>query len=221
MIWMSQALKKGSNMSRRLLLFLSPFLVILTVFVGVGIAQQIFPSRTTVSNKSVVYFVDASQVESYISVEKITKTFNAVLAIGSASDEVVDGIIIHKSALPTVDKNWLRSSYLNGVTVAGIDITGFEMADLVGNKCIAMDNFANQTPNYIVVSLTAMGDESSEISKAIDHYLQTCSDKETEGAEGIKGKVEINARRSSDSLVSDGYFDQFSYVFNSHINPSN
>jgi hypothetical protein len=140
-------------------------------------------------------------------------SWNAVLEADQASP--IDAIIIDASALSMVDKSWASYAYRRGTVIAGFNISGSEMANLLSDPCIAAGNFANDDSGsfFLVVSRTITG-SSEDIGRVETEFSSTCGER---GAEGVQGTTSLNFRRTTERLESDNTFNIFTQILASHL----
>ncbi len=197
----------------------SMFLTVLTVLIlsqqGVSSAPRV-PPLTNPIDGQIVYVVssDLSQVDPLVAPEKLERTigsqsayqWNEVVEINESSP--IDALVIHESALPFVDQQWVTAAYQRGVLIAGINIGGPEMANLVGNSSIANDDFAADTslPMFTMVALPVSGDNPDEIARVMDAYNKSGG---AEMVEGIQGRVSIGMDGATDTLNSENGYNIF------------
>jgi hypothetical protein len=189
----------------------------IALLIGGLVAQFGVPLPVRAPDRSVVYLVDPAQADSLVAPSRLQTTLNtrtaatwdAFLQIEQAAG--VDALIIHESALPTVDQAWVQTAYHRGVVLAGFNITGAQMATLVGDPCIAEGDFAAHLPNYIVVALHVSGDNPNEAERAMQHRFQDCAGERP--LQDITGSVSIGGRRSQDTLAAEEDFNNFLRLF--------
>jgi len=128
----------------------------------------------------------------------------------------VDALIIHDSALPIVDQGWLSRAYQRGMVIAGFNIYAPELAELVGDACIAEDGFASEPyPGgfYVVVSRIILGepDDRARIEAA---KSGSCA---AGPSEGVKGHASVTGGKSTFGLNSANELNLFAIVLVSHL----
>lgn len=70
---------------------------------------------------------------------QVVYTWEEVLAHAQAAP--IGVLIIHDSALPLVDRVWIANAYRRGVVIAGFNLYGPQMANLVNDPYLTRDNF--------------------------------------------------------------------------------
>ncbi len=196
--------------------------VCLIAFVALVLSQQdvnsapLVPPLDNVIDGKIVYVVssDDSQIDPLVAPEKLERTigsqsayeWNEVVEMDEASP--IDALVIHESALPFVDQQWVMAAYKRGVVIAGINIGGPEIANLVGNPSIANNDFAADTslPMFTMVTMSVSGDNPEEVARVLESYSTGFGD---ETVADVQGRVSIGMGRSTDTLNSENGYNIF------------
>lgn len=96
------------------------------------------PPLETPPDKHIVYFVteDSGQISDLVMPQKLAATLGSQTAhsweevLNQNAARAIDALIIHNSKLDEVDRSWASSAYRNGTVIAGLNISGQQMADL-------------------------------------------------------------------------------------------
>jgi len=176
------------------------------------------------AGKHVIYLIAENAVaqDSLIAPTRIEATLRAQIAntweelVAINQSTPADAIIIHNSALPFVDRSWISSAYWRGVVIGGINITGPQMADLVGNSCIARDGFAADAsiPFFVIVSTYIQGSSQDDINKVLDAYNRSCGEQTTDE---VGAFVSFSGSRTTDILIDANSFNTFVFQLVSHL----
>jgi hypothetical protein len=179
------------------------------------ITEPVVPAPESKLDYRVVYFVgeDGSEIADLVAPVKLTQSLGTitasswehVLALDEA--ETLEGLIIHSSALADVDYDWVNKAYWSGVVIAGINMTGPEMAELVGNACVAADKFAAESvENFVIVQISLEGDNPDDIASVRASYNRSCGE---ETAVDVRGYVSMFSGSATDSLDDENSYNIF------------
>jgi hypothetical protein len=182
---------------------------------GLPITEPIVPLPESKLDHRVVYFVgeDDRDIEDLVAPAKLAQSLGTITAtsweqvIELNEQEPIQGLIIHSSALADVDYEWVSQAYWRGVVIVGINMIGSEMAELVGNPCVAMDKFAAEpVENFVIVQISLEGDNPSDIARVRDAYNRSCGE---DTAPDIRKYVSISGGRATDSLDNENSYNIF------------
>lgn len=129
----------------------------------------------------------------------------------------IDALIVHKSVLSQVDRGWATRAYQRGVVIAGFNIYAPELAELVGDHCIAKDSFASEPYAggfYVIVSRIILGDPNDR-ARIEAAKSGSCA---AGPSEGVKGHASATGGRSTFELNSANELNLFAAVLVSHLN---
>lgn len=189
--------------------------------------RVIFTVPATVSNHAVDHtFRIAVLTHEELSTglnEALESSFQANFV--STWDEVIDaegmsgldGLVIHASALATIDDVWVSEHYRAGLVVAGINIPVEEMANLIDNPCLSNDEFANEpysTDFFISTYEFVIGDNLSESQEVVANQHRFCG---SSTLPNLSGVVSYSSSRATSSLASDEDYQAFISIFGDHM----
>ncbi len=195
---------------------------------GVLHAQDTTPDIEPIAEpipRQTVYLIAEDAEEPLVTPERVAEHIGATVvhtwdALHEIHSEMLlDGIVIHASALDEVDPLWIQQAYRNGTVIAGIRMSWPEMADLVDDNCIVPDNeSAADTNRYVIVSLDIEGDEPDEVQKRLDSYFDgECNHEGVLNPDDFSGYINLSNQWSSEYLEFDWQYAVFTYVFATHF----
>jgi hypothetical protein len=203
----------------------------LTILIHIAAAQDrlpitepIVPPLESKLDYRVVYFVgeDDSEIADLVAPAKLAQSLGTITASSWERvldfDEVepVEGLIIHSSALAEVDYDWVSKAYWSGVVVVGINMTGSEMGELVGNACVAADKFAAEpVENFVIVQISIEGDNPSDVASVRAAYNRSCGE---ETAVDIRGYVNVSGGRATDNIDDKNSYNIFALQLSLYLN---
>jgi|SRR5690606_31824777 len=189
---------------------------VLTIAQSTITSVEPVPPLDAPPNKHIVYFVteDTGQVADLVAPQKLEASLGSQTAqswgevVNKNTERPIDALIIHNSKLGEVDRNWVSEAYRRGVVIAGINLSGQQIADLVGNPCIARDSFAADTssPMFVMVSSSVSGENPEDIGKVVSTITQSCGEAT---AEGVVGQVSVVQSRATDLLDTENGYNIF------------
>lgn len=147
---------------------------------------------------------------------KVARTWDEAIAIDKSTP--INALIIHDSALSQVDRAWLANAYRRGVVMAGFNLYGPQMADLVNDPCIAKDKFAaDPYPGsfYVIVSFSIAGNNPADVALVEDAYQRSCGEEPPAG--GPSDYVSRASGRSTYDLNNDSDFNLFTQTLTNHF----
>jgi hypothetical protein len=188
------------------------------------VPEPIVPPLESKLDYRVVYFVGENDrdIVDLVAPAKLEQSLGTITA--SSWEDVLDldeaepiqGLIIHSSALAEVDYDWVSQAYWRGVVIGGIDMTGTEMAELVGNACIAADKFAAEpVKNFVIVQISIEGESTAEVVRVRNTYSRSCGE---ETANDIRGYVSVSGGRATDSLDDENSYNIFTRQLALYLN---
>ena len=139
----------------------------------------------------------------------ITRSWNDV-----TSDNGIDALVIHDSALPLVNQEQLAALYRQGVLISFMNLYAPEVAQLVDDPCIAKDGFASEEYSgefYVMVYKSIKGQPED-----IARYWAT-PDSCGETIEGIDNPLSIRSGRATESMEGTDGFNIFANVLVSKL----
>jgi hypothetical protein len=135
-----------------------------------------------------------------------------VVAWDSATS--LEAIVIHDSALSTVDPTWLQAAYRRGLVIAIFNAYAPEIGELLGESCIANDGFASEAyPDqfFVVVSRVVIG-SPPDVARIEKDFA--CGEKQVEG---VEGQALVSFGRSADTISDTSGRNAFARVLVNHI----
>lgn len=131
-----------------------------------------------------------------------------------AESSPINALIVHKSALSQVDREWATRAYQRGMVIAGFNIYAPELAALVNDPCIATDGFASEPypgPFFVIASHLILG-QPEEV--ALIRSASACSGGPVAG---VQHRASDRRGRSADNLRNVDDFNFFARTLVSHI----
>ena len=130
----------------------------------------------------------------------------------------LDALIIHGSALASVNKQWVQQAYLNGVLIAGVRMNANQLAQLVGAPCIATKGFGVSSDGYVMVQLSIRGGTPEERAEIAQANRSNCGN--ADPVQGIQSEVHVSFTIASDVLDSENYYNQFTQALKQKLDDS-
>jgi hypothetical protein len=126
----------------------------------------------------------------------------------------IDALIIHHSALTSVDAEWVRDAYIMGVVIGGIDVPIEDIVKLTGDRRPG-ENFGEpyETTFYIVVSQLTLG-SPADVARVRGAQQGTTGDRI---AEGVSGYTLSGYGVSNDRLVTNQNLETFTLSVTNHL----
>lgn len=173
-----------------------------------------FTLSTTTNSTSAVQQppVTIRQMADNIASEVITR-WEDVIAFDRETP--LDALLIDGRALFLVDKDWATAAYQRGVVIGGFNILGSEMATLVGNPCIETSDFAEATPNYILVQMQITWTDSNAADRIEPRPFARCAFSQPIPA--LEGGTISGSNRSADMFERAARFEQFRGVLETYL----
>lgn len=163
----------------------------------------------------------AASANGLVTAERLSQSFGAVTVsnwdqvVSISQAEVIDALIVHRSALEKVDREWVARNYRQGVTIAGIDLNGAEMAELLRDACLTRDGFADyHSGSYFVIATSQISGSADDMARIMEAYEGGCGER---GAEGVIGMADYSARYTTEFLTDERSYEIFSYLLNDHM----
>lgn len=137
----------------------------------------------SVSNYRVAYIAQENTVtvdSLAVGDAQIASTWDEVIAFDAAAP--LQAIVIHSSAIESVDSEWVHAAYRRGVIVAGVNLFLPELSALTGDNCvsrhgISMDVANTHSGDYFVLYYYRLQPENEADREAINTaQLQNCAD---------------------------------------------
>lgn len=141
-------------------IFLAVFLSILLAAIALGLIGSMAPAESGVdvprldsqSKGQVVYLAGnqaataeelaaTTRLEEALDAQTVT-TWDEVLGLDKAGP--LAALVIHDSALPLVDDDWLAQAYRRGAVIAVFNVYAPELAAMLGDPCLAQRGFASE-----------------------------------------------------------------------------
>lgn len=188
------------------------------------VPEPIVPPLESKLDYRVVYFVGENDrdIVDLVAPAKLEQSLGTITAsswervLEIDETEPIQGLIIHSLALAEVDYDWVSKAYWNGVVIAGINMTGPQMAELVRNACIAADKFAAEpVENFVIVQISIEGESTAEVVRVRNTYSRSCGE---ETANDIRGYVSVSGGRATDSLDDENSYNIFARQLALYLN---
>lgn len=139
----------------------------------------------TLHDYNLLYLVDSSAVapDSFVSPQNLSKqgnfqiasNWNEVLRLNN--EQLPQVLIIHKSAVNSVDHSWLQSAYRRGVIIVGINIPFTELAQMIGDRCEYAKAATTYEEEYFIAFSYILAPQREEDREAINQgILEECKD---------------------------------------------
>ncbi len=170
----------------------------------------------------VVYLIDdqAAAAEELATPARLKEALNAQTV--SAWDDVVTldnasplaALVIHDSAWPLVDGDWLAQAYRRGVVVAVFSVYAPELTAMLGDPCLAQDGFASEPyPGafYVIASRLLLG-EPDDV--ALIEAANPCGG---DSVAGVEHPTSFSRSGASNALTDSSDFDTFVQIPTSKI----
>ncbi len=164
---------------------------------------------------------EAASANGLVTAERLSQSFGAIAVsnwdqvVSITQAEVIDALIIDRSALEKVDREWVARNYRQGVTIAGIDLNGAEMAELLRDACLTRDGFADyHSGSYFVIATSRISGSADDMARIMEAYEGGCGER---GAEGVIGMADYSARYTTEFLTDERSYEIFSYLLNDHM----
>lgn len=111
-------------------------------------------SNASISNFRVAYFAqpdaiagDSPSAPARLASMGLQSAFTAQDLLALDTSTPLQGVVIHASALSSVDQSWVRNVYRRGAVIAGINLTVGEMSTLLGDACLSRHGFTSNSLN--------------------------------------------------------------------------
>ncbi len=138
-------------------------------------------------------------------------SWSEVLALNNISS--IDALIIHDSALPLVDRNWVSDAYRRGVVVAAFNVYAPQLAHLVNDPNVAKDGFASEPyPGLFYVSVFRL-----VLGQPDDVALIESAGSFGEPVAGVQHPVRITGGRSTYAINNFSDYNIFARVLISDL----
>jgi len=134
-----------------------------------------------------------------------------------ADYQPLDAVILHASAIPEVDRNWLARQYRQGVVITAIDITPQDFGGLIGSSEIAETSFdpkQGEHPFYIITSSIVIGENLEDVNRVVE----ALSAGNEQPIDGVEGYVEVLGGSSYGSFNHPASSGGFADLILDHIN---
>lgn len=112
----------------------------------------------------------------------------------------LDAVIIHKSALPFVDYDWVSSAYKNGVVISLIDIYFPELPEVMGFNCTDTPTEPFYEKNFFITYHFHIYAPIREDREKIIEAVENCT---TLDDVAIQGLIMLSRGRSQETLEGD------------------
>lgn len=178
---------------------------------------------TTPPNFQIVYLVvDPAVLEqSRLAPSRLREVLGAHLA--TSWEEViilnrerpVEALIIHKSAVPLLDSDWLAEAYRKGVVIATFNVDVPALENILQTSGIAEEGFVSEpypSDFFIVVSRLALG--KKEDVELVNDALDSGSKEPIVPAEEY---ITYTWGKSQDQMIYEDSLNRFAMVLVSHL----
>lgn len=153
-----------------------------------------------------------SRLEATLGARTVFK-WDELLALDKSAP--IDALVVHDSALPMVDRDWIVGAYGRGVVIGAFNVHGPEVAELLRDPCIATEGFASEPyPGafWVIVSRLVVGQpEDVALIKAASDF---CGKQEVVGVGNQAGE---HFGRSQNSLLNVDDYNVFARILVDNI----
>lgn len=139
-------------------------------------------------------------------------TWDDVVTLDNASP--LAALVVHDSAWPLVDGDWLAQAYRRGVVIAVFNIYAPELAATLGDPCLAQDGFASEPypSDFYVIAYRLLLGEPDDV--ALIDAANLCGG---DSVAGVKHPTSSSRGGASNTLVDSTDTDAFVQILASKI----
>lgn len=128
----------------------------------------------------------------------------------------IEALLIHGSAIPLVNSDWLAEAYRKGVVIAAFNVDAPTLENILKTSGSAEDGFASEpypSDFFIVVSRLAMGKKED----AVDLVNDALDSGTEEPIVPAKDHIEYLWAKSQDQMIYEDSLNRFAMVLVSHL----
>lgn len=122
----------------------------------------------------------------------------------------VDAVILDEVGASRVNRRWIREEYAAGTSIVFLGSAVRQAPEILQNNCISIPRNPNRN-NYLIASFSVNGENSAEVTKVRDTFMNSCGE---EIAEGITGTVYIRYQTLNDVAST---YESFANLLESHL----
>lgn len=180
---------------------------------------SVTPDVLGASDYNIVYLVaDAVGIDSVMAPVHLLNTLGAqtvysqeqLLTLSNDETNPIDALIIHYSAVSTVDREWLANAYLQGTVITGFNIWYPELAELVNDPCVVSiqpmptDTPYGNSPFFVTITLQVSG-EPDDVARILEGRQKgSCG-----SVPDIKSRTNVQQGSSNERLRDIRDYDGF------------
>lgn len=134
----------------------------------------------------------------------------------SNAEQPFQVVLLHQSMVGEIDLEWAREAYRSGVIIVGMNVEVAQLAEIVGDFCMAKEHKTNfgDRDSYVYLIYVVLSAQAEALSSIHAAALETCSDAAiTAGAGIIHGAAASYIESPSDleGLIGSIVLDTMNY----------